>query len=56
MHKAKLSRLLLALIVVAGLSVTVGFGTAAAKRSGGVGALKIAFVMPCSTCASPRGS
>lgn len=55
MHKPTLSRLTLALVLLAGLSVTVGLGTAAARRSGGAStasALKIAFVMPCSTCAS----
>lgn len=55
MQKPKISRLALTLVAVAGLSVTVGLGTAAAKRSGSdtsSSALKIAFVMPCSTCAS----
>lgn len=55
MHKPTLLRLTLALVAIAGLSVTVGLGTAAARKSGGAstnGALKVAFVMPCSTCAS----
>lgn len=55
MQKPKVSRLVLALVVIAGLSVTVGLGTAAAKKSSSTTsstALKIAFVMPCSTCAS----
>jgi D-xylose transport system substrate-binding protein len=53
--KLKIPRLLLALVLIAGLSVTVGLGTASAKKSSGAStasALKIAFVMPCSTCAS----
>lgn len=55
MHTSRLSRVTLALVLIAGLSVTVGLGTAAARKSGAAStasALKIAFVMPCSTCAS----
>jgi D-xylose transport system substrate-binding protein len=44
-----------ALLAVVALSVSVGLSTAAAKKSSGAtakGAVKIAFIMPCSTCAS----
>ena len=47
--------MLLALLVIGGLSVTVGLSTASAKKSSRAStasALKVAFVMPCSTCAS----
>jgi D-xylose transport system substrate-binding protein len=55
LYKPTVTRLFLALVVLVGLSATVALGTAAAKRSSGAaqaGAIKIAFVMPCSTCAS----
>jgi D-xylose transport system substrate-binding protein len=55
LRKARFSRLAVALIAIAGLSISVGLSTAAAKKSSSAasaGSIKIAFVMPCSTCAS----
>ena len=55
MQKARLIRLAVALAAVAGLAISVGLSTAAAKKAGAAstaGTIKIAFVMPCSTCAS----
>lgn len=53
MKRASLYRLIAAFVVVSGLSVGVAWGASpAAKTNATAAKLKIAFVMPCSTCAS----
>jgi D-xylose transport system substrate-binding protein len=52
LNKAPLARWAAAFAAVAALTISVGLGTAAAQKRDASAALKIAFVMPCSTCAS----